>query len=276
MWLQKLDVAVLLVLVVVPVVCVAVDFLPVEVKFGLLSRGDTLDFARFLSATFVHVDFTHLSSNVAGFLLVGVFLFLLAKKCWVQRFLLASLFWVLFGLPLLYGVVVWFFSDVAFEGVLSGFGCGLSLVVGGLAGLILPLLVLLFYSELVSSENRWRLFLGLFLLAGSLMIFNYVGASVFYWMVFAGLFVGGFGFLAWSFCRVLGVSGRKINWTLKAKFVWFVFGLLLHIFCLVALFPAEIFMLGGRVNIFAHYFGVAFGAVVPQLGFSFVGDKSLN
>jgi membrane associated rhomboid family serine protease len=260
MKLCRADLLVLFVLVVVPVLCVVVFYLPLSIQYYLAAKGDTLDPFRYIASGFVHGNLLHLLNNLLGFLLFGLLVFGLNKVAGSQKFLFYCLMWVIFLVPLLNGLVVWAFSDSIFKGALSGYSIGLSLVAGGVMGLVVPSILSLLHAELEKKVFRGALFLGLLMLSGSFIIFVYLGSSLFWWIFFGTLTVVGILLVCLSFSIVIRNVRRGFNQWIFMKLSLVIFALLLYFSLMPWLFPAQIVVPNlGTVNIFAHYFGVSFG-----------------
>jgi membrane associated rhomboid family serine protease len=260
MKLCKTDLLVLFVLTAIPVICVVVFCLPISTQSSLAAKGDTLDPARYITSVFVHANLSHLLSNLVGFLLFGLLVFGLNKVAGSQKFLIYCLMWVIFLIPLLNGLVIWAFSDSIFKGALSGYCFGLSLVAGGVVGLVVPSILSLLHAELENKIFRGALFLGLLMLTGAFIIFTYLGSSLFWWTFFATLTSISVLLLYLAFSKVVSNVRRGFNQAIIMKLSMVTCALLLYFSVIPQLFPAQIVVPNlGTVNIFAHYFGVSLG-----------------
>lgn len=132
--------------VLVPLFCIFVFFLPVEVQGSLKARDDNLNPLTFITSVFVHTDIVHLFANIATYLIVGILVYVINRKAKRRRFFLYSFLLVVLLLPLLYHVVFILLNSLIFHWSFAS--CGLSLIVGGLIGLIIPSLGALFHQEL--------------------------------------------------------------------------------------------------------------------------------
>jgi membrane associated rhomboid family serine protease len=260
MKLCRADLSILFVLAVVPVLCVVVFYLPLSIQYSLAAKGETLDPFRYITSGFVHGNLLHLLNNLLGFLLFGLLVFGLNKVAGSQKFLFYCLMWVIFLVPLLNGLVVFAFSDSIFKGALSGYSIGLSLIAGGVMGLVVPSILSLLHVELENKVFRGALFLGLLMLSGSFIIFVYLGSSLFWRIFFGTLTVVGVLLVCLSFSIVIRNVRRGFNQWIFMKLSLVIFALLLYFSLMPWLFPAQIVIPNlGVVNIFAHYFGVSFG-----------------
>jgi hypothetical protein len=142
---------------------------------------------------------------------------------------------------------------------------GLSLVVAGLIGLLIPSLIIFLNKELKLQINSPKLFLSLTCLTGLMIIFPYFRLEFYYLiltlsLIGLGLYLGKSEiFKIWSF---IGSAKRLEKGRKEAFAVLLVF--FIHFVGVLLLFPSNIVQSSGMiVNIFAHYFGVFFGLFVP-------------
>jgi membrane associated rhomboid family serine protease len=268
MRLQRVDFAVLSLFVVVAVLCVVVYFLPAALQDAWRARTDDFDPLTFVSSVFVHQDAEHLVSNVVVFLFFGCVLFWLNKEANAVRFLLSSLLLITVLLPLIYGVVFWVISISYFRWEIASYG--LSLVVAGCIGLMVPSLGNFLKTDLQNKLGRALFFLGLMMLTGSVMIFSYV-SSLHFWVFLLLITVVGLLLFLEAFRRILQSLKQNTTRQILRRTVLASLTLYAYFFCLALLFPPSILTpQGGIVNIFAHYFGVFFGML---LGVSTLATK---
>jgi membrane associated rhomboid family serine protease len=260
MKLCKADLLALTVIVLVPILCIIVFYLPLSIQLSLVAKGDTLDPVRYITTGFVHGNLSHLVNNLFGFLLFGLLVFGLNKIAGSQKFLFYALLWVILLVPLLYGFFVWAFSTIIFKGALSGDSFGLSLIAGAVMGLVVPSILNLFQAELEKKVYRAALFLGLLMLTGAFMIGSYLGSSLFWWTFFSIIAVSGSVLVCLVFFRINRYAEKSSNRRLIRKLSLAVLVMFFYLIFLTGLFPAEIVMPNlATVNIFAHYFGVSLG-----------------
>ncbi len=146
--------------------------------------------------------------------------------------------------------------------------CGLSTVIGGFLGLMVPFLVLFFRKELKTPNFALLLWFGLFCLTGATMVLPYLNdafsVAMFVALITPGLFLS----LIPAYKGV--VYGKQLNGKRNvSKVTIFSTAIFLYFFVLFGLFPSSLVIVQGNtgsfVNIYAHYFGVFFGITLPSL-----------
>lgn len=257
---QKQELIILSLFVLVPLVCVIVFFLPVEMQDFLKVRHDSVNPLAFITSVFVHADSAHLVANVVAYLVIGALVIGISKKGKKQLYFLYSFLLVVILLPLMYHPLFIFMNNLIFH--LSYVSCGLSLIVGGLIGLIIPSLGALFNQEPSLKVNWPIFFLASVFLTGSVVIFPYLSSKLYDVTVFVLLTVIGVFLFSRELLRILNF-GRKGSKEDKKRAVGIFLSLSVYFFFLSVLFPANIVQSTGNVvDIFAHFFSVFFGLLV--------------
>jgi len=254
---------ILLTLVLVPFICVGVFFLPVDIQQSLAMRSDNPNPLTFMTSIFIHGNAEHLIGNIMVFLITSIALYIVNRLSQGTTFFLYSLVSIVFLLPLSYGAVFLVLNNVYFH--FSFLSFGLSLVDGGLIGLVVPTLMHLMSNECNLRVNRLLFFLSMVCFTGAVILAPYAWPSfytvtLFFLMVSTGILFGAREMLAISrFAR----TGSKKH---KIKALLILFGLMMYFTFLALLFPSNIIHSPGNItNIFAHFFGVFFGLFVGTL-----------
>lgn len=261
--LDAVDVTILLMLVCVPLICIGVFFLPVDIQNSLVMRSDSLNPLTFITSIFIHGTAEHLIGNIVVFLMVSTILYVVNKLSQGERFFLLSLVLIVLLLPLFYGIVFLILNNVYFPFSFSSFG--LSLVDSGLIGLVVPTLMYLLSRESSLRVNKSRFFCLCFCFTSTVILLPYAWASFYvvtllFLLVGLGILLGAKEMLE---IRNLAKMGSKKG---KFKALLVFFSLLTYFIFLVVLFPSNILQSPGKItNIFAHYFGVFFGLFVGML-----------
>jgi len=254
MKIRKLDVAIWSILVIVPLLCIVIFFLPISVQEVLKARTAEFNPTTLISSSFVHGSIVHLLGNVVVFAIVGILLYGINTKIPHKKSLLYSLLLIVFVLPLLCGTAFQIISNY-YGWNLSSFG--LSLEVSGLLGLMVPTLVVFFREELQNSNNRVLFFFSMFLVTASFIILPYL-TSIYTTGFFVAMILSGYTILFIIFRKMLRFRVKKGGVEKKMFLGASVF--FVYIFLITTLFPSNILeSQGSLVNIFAHYFGVFFG-----------------
>jgi len=261
--LDAIDYTILLTLVLVPLICVGVFFLPVGIQQSLVMRSDNPSPLTFMTSIFVHGNAEHLIGNILVFLMTGMVLYMVNKLSQGTTFFLYSLVLIVLLLPLFYGTVFLALNDVYFH--FSFLSFGLSLVDGGLIGLVVPTLMHLLSRERSLRVNRPLFFLSLVCFTGAVILVPYAWPS-FYTVALLFLMVGTgilFGAREMLEIRNFAKMGSKKD---KFKALLILFSLMMYFIFLALLFPSNILHSPGNItNILAHYFGVLFGLFVGML-----------
>lgn len=241
----------------VPLLCMLIFFLPFEVQNSLKARHDNLNPLTFITSVFVHADVVHLFANGATYLMIGVLVYVINKRAKRQRLFLYSFLLVVVLLPLLSHAFFIFLNNAILH--LPFVSCGLSLIVSGLIGLIIPSLGALFDQEPNLKVNWPIFFIGSVFLTGSVVIFPYLDLELYDMTVFVLLTSMGIFLFARESLKILDF-GRKGSKEDKKKASGIFLSLVVYFFFLMFLFPANIVQPSGNiVNIFAHFSGVFFG-----------------
>ena len=257
---QKQELIILSLFVLVPLVCVVVFFLPVEMQDFLKVRHDSVNPLVFITSVFVHADSSHLVANVVAYLVIGALVYGISKKGKKQLYFLYSFLLVVILLPLMYHPLFIFMNHLIFH--LSYVSCGLSLIVGGLIGLIIPSLGALFNQEPSLKVNWPIFFLASVFLTGSVVIFPYLSSKLYDVTVFVLLTAIGVFLFSRELLKILNF-GRKGSKEDKKRALGIFLSLSVYFFFLSFLFPANIVQSSGNiVDIFAHFFSVFFGLLV--------------
>ncbi len=256
--------AILVILAIIPLICLTVFLLPQDTQNGLKLNTQNTDALTVITSTFVHADINHLLGNIVVFELFGFLLLFVNRVSFSTKFLLASLLTIIFLLPIFYNIAFVLLANALFSNNLSSFG--LSTLVGGLIGLLVPSLVLMFKAELKKPIFVALFFMGLFCLTGSIIIFPYLSTTSWSMPFFLVLFSSGACLLFFPFYKAIGY-GIRLNGKNEISRVAIVsISMLLLFTFLSGLFPTNIVQENGTsiVNIFAHYFGVFFGLTMPS------------
>jgi len=129
---KYVELLVFLLFVLISLLCIIIIILPTEMQETLKARSDHWNpIASFISI-FVHANFEHLSGNILSFLSFGFLVYMINQKSNRKAFLTSLLLIVLF-LPLIHGFLLTIL--LSSRTIVS---CGLSIVVAGVIGLIVP------------------------------------------------------------------------------------------------------------------------------------------
>lgn len=255
--------AILVIMVIIPLICFAVFLLPQDTQNGLKLNTQNTDALTVITSTFVHADINHLLGNIVVFEVFGFLLLLVNRVSLKTKFLLASLLTIIFLLPIFYNIAFIWLANALFPNNLSSFG--LSTLVSGLIGLLVPSLVLMFKAELKKPISIALFYMGLFCLTGSIIIYPYM-LNTLSVVLFLALFSSGACLFFFPFYKAIGY-GIRLNGKNEIKRITIVSISVLVLFIFLSgLFPTNIVQQNGTslVNIFAHYFGVFFGLTVPS------------
>lgn len=260
---ERNTLGILLILIIIPLVCLAFFLLPQDAQNGMKLNTQNTDAITVITSTFIHGDVNHLLGNIVVFELFGFLLLLINRVSLNTKFLLASLLAIIFLLPIFYNISFVLLANALFLNNLSSFG--LSTLVGGLIGLLVPSLVFMFKAELKKPMFVALFFMGLFFLTGSIIIYPYLSNT---WSIlfFLLLFSLGTCLLFFPFYKAIGY-GIRLNGKSEIKRIAIVsISIFLLFTFLSGLFPTNIVQENGKsiVNIFAHYFGVFFGLTIPS------------
>ena len=248
----------LLLVILIPLLCVLVFFLPVETQDFLKARYDNLNPLTFITSVFVHADVLHLVANVGTYLMISALVYVINKKAKRQAFFLCLFLIVVVLLPLLSHAFFVFLNKAILH--VPFVSCGLSVVVGGLIGLIIPSLGALFNQEPNLKVNWPIFFIGSVFLTGSVVIFPYLHLELYDMTVLHAMHACmGIFLFARESLKILDF-GRKGSKEDKKKASGIFLSLAVYFLFLTFLFPAKIVQPSGNiVNIFVHFLGVFFG-----------------
>ena len=236
--------------------------LPEEIQHKLQVNVTVFNPLTFITAMFVHGNPEHLVSNVSVYFLVGYLSYFLNNRANRDKFFLASLLMFLFVLPLVYYPFLLFLNLQFLH--LQFVSRGLSLMVSGLIGFVIPSLIIFLKQIPDLKINYLRFFLSIVFLTGSLMAFSYLMSSLYNMVVFFTLIVIGFLVGVKEVSQILrfGHGNKKNTRMVLTSFLI----LLVYFILLPFLFPTNIVQSSGEiVDIIAHYFGVFFGLLLPYL-----------
>ena len=99
--MQKNDLAILLFLLAIPVICVVVFVQPNNFQEALIAKTNNLNPLTFFTSVFVHGNLDHLLGNLPGFLFFGFALYFVTKIAKKEKSYLYSLILLVTLLPLL-------------------------------------------------------------------------------------------------------------------------------------------------------------------------------
>jgi hypothetical protein len=261
--LDAIDFTILLMVVLVPLICIGVFFLPIDIQHSLAMRSDNPNPLTFITSIFVHGNVEHLIGNILVFLMVSTVLYMVNKLSQGETFFLYSLVLIILLLPLCYGTVFLVLNNVYFHFSFSSFG--LSLVDGGLVGLVVPTLMYLLSQESSLKLNKPLFFLSLVFFTSAVILLPYAWSS--FYTVPLLVLLAGIGILL-SARGLLEITNFAKTGSKKDKFkaLSVLFILLMYFIFLTMLFPSNILDSSGNItNILAHYFGVFFGLFVGML-----------
>ncbi len=143
---ERNTLAILLILAIIPIICSAVFLLPQSIQDDLKLNTQNTEALTVITSTFVHADINHLLGNIVVFEVFGFLLLFINRVSLNIKFLLASLLAIIFLLPIFYNIAFIWLANTLFSNNLSSFG--LSTLVSGLIGLLVPSLILMFKAEL--------------------------------------------------------------------------------------------------------------------------------
>ncbi len=175
-----------------------------------------------------------------------------------EKRLLVSLLLAILLLPLIYNVSFVLLANFAIGRPLVS--CGLSTVIAGITGLIVPS-VSTFLKEPLQNERNIIYFLtSLMFLTGSAIAFPYMNFETYNLTVFVATFTIGLVLLLYIGRKLLSFAKQNLN--TKKELIITSIALFVYFVSLFSLFPSDIIMLEGNiVNIFAHYIGVFYGII---------------
>ena len=263
--MQKTDLAILLFLFTIPIICVIIFLQPSSFQEALTAKMNDPNPLTFFTSIFVHGNLDHLFGKLLIFLFFGSTLYYItriAKKEKAYLFLLILLFTLL---PILFNAIFLIVLGSLYQSNISSFG--LSLVGAALIGLVIPSLAAYLKSELENAGSRSFFTFGLFLLTCSAIVFSYL-SSFSIIISFVGLLVSGCLISFYSFFKVLHVIPNETKTKELKKITLTVIILFSYFVLLGSLFPSNLVISEGNVvNIIAHYVGLIFGLTFGLLFF---------
>lgn len=238
--------------------CFIIFLLPVDIQESLKAQSDHWNLLTFFTSTFVYANLGHLLGNILAFLLLGLFVCELIYNSNREKRLFISLLLAIFLLPLIYNISFALLANFVIRRPLVS--CGLSTVVAGIIGLIVPSLGI-FLRELLQNERNTLYFLtSLMFLTGSAIAYPYTNSGAYNLAVFTATFIVGLVLLLHIGRKLLKFAKQNLN--AKKKLISASIALFVYSAFLFSLFPSNIFMPEGNiVNIFAHYVGVFYGVI---------------
>jgi len=253
---KSVDLITWLLLIAIPILCIITFLLPMDVQDALKARTDNWNLLTFLTSVFVHGSIEHLLGNIVTFGLFGFLLYIINKKSNREKFLLYSLLLVIILLPIIYNIV--FALVFSHQSIVS---FGLSLVVGGVIGLVVPSVIVFLRDELKRTLDLVLFSSSLLFLTASTIAFPYVWSALYNLTVFVTTFSIGLVL----FLKELGILinfARKSGKEYRNKIIIAILIIVVYFVSLFSLFPTSIVLSQGNiVNIFAHYFGLFFGII---------------
>lgn len=260
---KQQDLLIWSVFVSIAVLCLFVFLLPTNFQELLKFRFDIWNPITFITSTFVHADISHLVANIIAYFLVGSLVIVINWKSKKQKTFFHSFLLIIFILPLSYGAIFLIMNKLILQLPFVSFG--LSLVIGGLLGLVIPSLTSLSQCEPRLELNWSMFFLSSVCLTGSVAIFPYLSSILYNLAVFSLLTIVGILVIINELFKIVDF-GRKGNREKKVKAFTFLLILSFYFVFLSFLFPETIVQTSGNiVNTFAHFFGVYFGLTIGYL-----------
>ncbi|MEM0203201.1 MAG: hypothetical protein QXO16_04375 [Archaeoglobaceae archaeon] len=243
--------AIFLYFLVVNAVCVLIFLIP-ELKPLLSASYGNLDLAsiaKYYTSNFVHNNEEHLLGNLIVFNLVGIILYLICRNLDKERELFQSLLFMLVFLPLINNLILFLMHSFA-----SIQSCGLSTFVSAVVGLLIPASV--GFLGFLDSFRRKLLWVSLILLTSSLITFQYAGyfQNVLSYMPPIALFIVAFVLLSYV-TKVSLPKSRKG----KLRLVVFALTIFVYFIAIYNLFPSDLIVGSGFINIVAHGVGLIYG-----------------
>lgn len=247
----------------IPLICVLVFFLPVDIQESLMVNVTILNPLTFVTSVFVHGGFEHLAGNGSVYFLVASLAYCINRKSGHERFFLYSFLAVLFVSPLLYYPILFLLNFWVFHFTFVSFG--LSLVVASLIGLLIPSLIIFLNEGLELKINPQRFLLSIICLTGVLMLLPYLKLEFYNLTVLFALMILGSYIGRSELSRISQfIANTKKEKRAKNGAIATISILVVYAACVALLFPTTIVQASGSiVDIFAHYFGVFFGLLVP-------------
>ncbi|MEM1717043.1 MAG: hypothetical protein QXN24_05440 [Candidatus Bathyarchaeia archaeon] len=241
----------------VSILCVIIFILPVNVHESLKVRSDRWNFLVFFTSIFVHSDLEHLLGNILAFHLLGSIVYKINQKSNREKRLFVSFLLAISLLPLIYNALFVLLTIFVIRQPLVS--CGLSIVVAGILGLVVPSLGI-FLKEILQNERDAGYFLISLMFLTASAITAYTGNGAFQLAFFAVTFTVGSTLLLYVGRKMVNSVNQSLNAKRKISFasitiaIYFVF--------LSFLFPSNIITPEGNiVNIFAHFVGVFYGII---------------
>jgi len=263
----KTDIAILLFLLAIPLISLIVFVQPNNFQEALITKSNDLNPLTFFTSVFVHADLGHLLGNLLIFLIFGFALYFVCKIADKEKSYLYSLILLVTLVPLLFNAIFAIMASLIFQVNVNAFG--LSLVVAGCMGLVIPSLRALLKSELENARISSHFSFGLFLLTCSFVMYSYT-SSLSNLIVFVALTICGSLFSFFAFFKLARNIPKEDNKKEKRNLLLTVLILFLYFVFLGSLFPANIISSQGSVvNIFAHYFGLFVGLSFAFLIFQY-------
>ena len=272
--LERADLYAFALLASISSLCIVVFLLPADVQELLRCRSDSLNLLSLWTSAFVHFNFEHLLYDVVSFLVLGLLVFAVHWKPGRGKDFLYSLIVILLVLPPVTNALFALIAGLVFKRVFAS--CGLSIIVAGLAGLMVPSLRALAKGLLKSEERANKLVLSLMLLTLFWVVLQYVHqvyglhalASWAAILVLGALLVCGLALLIPVVKELRHRTER--DHCMKEAATTSIVAVIGYLVFVIMLFPSEIITPGGGlVGVFHHYLGLflgmLFGAFVPKL-----------
>jgi hypothetical protein len=252
--LKAEDFKLMAIIIFVSIACIGVFLLPLEIRNMLKVRHAIFNPITYITASFVHDYFQGLVFNLLVFIIFSVFTYSINKKVDKQRFFFFSLLMMLVVLPLSsYSLLYYFDIWGSIE-----FGSGLSLVDSGLIGFAVPSLILFFKGNL-EKFNSILFFFSMLFLTLCLVILPYAATS-FMLLLLVLCAILGFALGILEFRKILAFISESLKQreTFAESYI-VVLTLLFYFISILSLFPADIVLKGGPIDIVSHYIGLLFG-----------------
>ena len=253
------------ILTAIPIVCIICFIIPLKIQDLLRVQSIEFNPLTFITSNFVHSNFSHLISNILAYIPVVVLLCYIYKESERLSLFIFSLISIVFILPFTYYLLLFFLQSRRFFHF-DFVSCGLSLVVSGLVGFLIPSLSFFIRDNLKLKIEPSMIFLSIISLTGILIILPYFKLDFTYILIiiillFLGSYVGKYE-LATIWKYIVNAKLKKD----KLQSIVIICALTTYFVLVIFAFPSKITQPTGTiVNILAHYFGISFGLMIPYL-----------
>lgn len=252
---SKKDVLLILIL---PILATFLMLLPDNIREQLKLNVHNPSWWQFLTSSFIHQDFTHLSSNVSLFLLLGFVQIMLIAKLGKQKRYFYLLYFTSVTFPILSSIVVSTWYPKLVPNILSS--SGMSGIVSAMLG-FLPTFWVIALSKIRNTKLLDVNFFNIILtyVATSLVFIYYPYHKNTLLLVGLPLLMAVFVFLYRK--KIVEIAKGTIIQS-KGNVIIYLLLLFYPIFFFVApngLFPTQLIQNGSFVDFLVHYFGIFYG-----------------